>query len=93
MSGLKTRLALWRERADEEHTLYRLFDADEKLLYVGISCMPSHRLNTHRRQRLWWDQVNRIDFVVFPDRQQAVEAERRAIAGEHPQHNIQGRVT
>lgn len=93
MSGLKNRRVLWRERANREHTLYRLFDADENLLYVGVSCMPGHRLNTHRKERRWWDQVARLDFVVFPDRQQALEAERRAITTEHPRHNLVWRVT
>jgi predicted GIY-YIG superfamily endonuclease len=83
-----TRLALWRETAGREHTLYRLFDADDNLLYVGISFMPENRLNQHRREKPWWCQVARRELVSYPDRNAAADAERKAIANERPIYNV-----
>jgi predicted GIY-YIG superfamily endonuclease len=92
VKGLKTRRALWRENADREHTLYRLFDPEDNLLYVGITFMPGHRLETHRRERYWWPDVVRTEFETFQDRKSAQAAERLAIRSEHPRYNLQNRV-
>ena len=92
MSGLKTRRAFWRENADREHTLYRLFDAEDSLLYVGVTFMPGHRINQHSK-KTWGAGIARKELVTFPNRREALEAERKAIQTEGPRHNIQMRVT
>lgn len=86
---MKTRRALLRENAAREHVLYRLYDADENLLYVGITFMLDTRMNTHSREKRWWGQVARRDTATFPDRRSALHAERVAIKSENPLHNSQ----
>lgn len=92
MTRIKTRRALWRENADKEHTLYRLFDREDNLLYVGVTFMPGHRLYEHSKKR-WGADIARHELVTFPNRREALEAERAAIQSEGPRHNIQLRVT
>ena len=86
MSG-PTRISLLRENAKREHTLYRLFDRDDNLLYVGITFMPGNRFRQHKREKRWWSEVARRETVVFPNRQEAEDAERDAIRAERPIYN------
>lgn len=92
MSRLKTRRALLRENADRAHTLYRLFDSEDNLLYVGVTFMLGNRLYEHSKKH-WWPDVARRELVMFENRREALEAEREAIRTEDPRHNIQLRVT
>lgn len=72
----------------EKHTLYRLFDRDETLLYVGITYSPRSRWTSHK-QKHWWPEVNRAALVEFPDRESALRAEAAVIAAERPRYNVQ----
>jgi predicted GIY-YIG superfamily endonuclease len=69
-------------------TLYRLFDAEGALLYVGISQYPKDRLKQHRASKAWWSLVARTTTETHPTRAAAEEAERVAIAREEPRYNI-----
>ena len=69
------------------HVLYRFFDANDRLLYVGITHNPSRRFEKHRA-RDWWRDVATIRLQVYPTRAAVQAAERRAVANEHPRHNI-----
>ncbi|MET9222403.1 GIY-YIG nuclease family protein [Streptomyces sp. NPDC003300] len=66
--------------------LYRLFDTEGRLLYVGITNMPNVRFDAHR-MKAWWKQVARRELVWFDNRQEAGWAEVRAIRAERPMHN------
>ena len=68
--------------------LYRFYDANDVLLYVGISLNAAHRANTHRKDKPWWTDVARMDVQHLPTRSVALDAERAAIAAEKPLHNI-----
>lgn len=70
------------------HVLYRFFDADDQLLYVGISLQGLRRMSTHQATKPWWPTVVRTSLEHFPDRESAREAERVAIAEEGPLYNI-----
>jgi hypothetical protein len=70
------------------HALYRFFSAEERLLYVGITCNPSPRFKKHALEKDWWADVARIAIEHFPDRTSALNAERKAIQAEKPSHNI-----
>jgi predicted GIY-YIG superfamily endonuclease len=70
-----------------ETELYRHFDKDERLLYVGIATNSITRFWQHKKNSPWFDQVFRVATVIYPSREQAVAAERRAIAVENPVHN------
>lgn len=93
MTSLKSRRALLRENENREHYLYRLFDAQDNLLYVGVTFMPGNRFDQHRREKHWWDQVARKEIEPFESRSSALDAERSVIAAEAPRHNLALRVT
>lgn len=68
-------------------SLYRFFDAEGTLLYVGLTHRLNDRLTAHKRQKAW-DQVARIDVEHFADRFEAELAEVRAIREESPAWNV-----
>lgn len=67
--------------------LYRHFDRDGTLLYVGISLSAIRRTSQHKTSG-WWMRVSRIDIERHPTREKALEAERVAIQTEKPLFNI-----
>jgi hypothetical protein len=67
--------------------LYRHFDAEGRLLYVGISLSAVHRLAQHRASA-WFASIATVTIETFPSRAGAAEAERLAIQTEGPLHNI-----
>jgi hypothetical protein len=77
--------------ATKETTLYRHFDCDGKLLYVGISLDALNRLAQHKFCSTWYSQIKSVTLERFPSRQGALQAEREAIIKEGPQWNIKHR--
>lgn len=71
-------------------TLYRLFDAEDHLLYVGASMSAPARLEAHRRDKSWWPEVARATFEHYETRHLATVAEADAIESEHPRYNKAG---
>lgn len=69
--------------------LYRAYDADGQLLYVGIAIDWGHRWSHHRQRSRFYDQVARLDIEWLPTRAAAIAAEIKAIADEQPLHNIE----
>ncbi|MBS7790250.1 hypothetical protein KTR66_09600 [Roseococcus sp. SDR] len=68
--------------------LYRHYDANGRLLYVGVSLSAVVRLAQHRDLSQWATQIARVDVQKFDTRDQALAAERAAIKSEKPLHNI-----
>lgn len=73
-----------------ETQLYRHFDADGALLYVGVSLSAVARHVSHERFSAWFPQVKTITVEVFPTRDKALAAETRAIRKEKPRFNVAG---
>ncbi|GGV45971.1 GntR family transcriptional regulator [Streptomyces spectabilis] len=71
----------------ERTALYRLYDVDDRLLYVGISGAPKMRMKAHAADKPWWPEVATRDFEWFDTREQAAEAEVEAIRQQQPLHN------
>lgn len=69
-----------------ETALYRHFDADGILLYVGISATPAYRLSQHI-DREWFNDIRRVEIEMFPSREEAIAAEITAIKTEAPRFN------
>lgn len=69
-------------------TLYRMYDADGALLYVGISTNLDRRLGNHEAGKPWWPQVVQITVEHHRNRVLAEIAERNAIVTEKPRWNI-----
>lgn len=68
--------------------LYRHFDADGALLYVGISLSAVQRLAQHKRSAKWFAQIARVDVEWHHLRSLALSAEARAISTECPRFNV-----
>ena len=73
---------------DSTTDLYRYFDAEGRLLYVGISFSAIARAAQHREDKGWWQDVARMHVEHLPTRSEAVAAERQAIQSEQPLHNV-----
>lgn len=69
-------------------TLYRLYDSNDRLLYVGIAGNPGRRFEQHASDKPWWREVARTDLEHFDSREGAATAERKAISAEGPLHNV-----
>jgi hypothetical protein len=68
--------------------VYRFFDADESLLYVGVSSQPEVRRQQHAADKAWWPEVARTDTVWYADRPKALAGEAFAIITERPRYNV-----
>lgn len=77
--------------SEDRTCLYRHFDRDERLLYVGISLNAMARQVAHAGQAPWFENSCKMTMEWFPTRAGALAAEARAIAQEMPLHNIAGR--
>lgn len=69
--------------------VYRLYDTDGTLLYIGSAYDPEERCKEHRGQP-WWPRVARRTEEWFGHRNSAYAAEMKAIAAEKPLHNAMG---
>jgi len=70
--------------------LYRHFDKDGKLLYVGLTGSHRQRLQAHKYNSHWFPLVAEVKIEKFASRAEAVAAENHAIFHEKPIHNIVG---
>lgn len=71
--------------------MYRCFDAEGRLLYVGQTEHPRARLRQHRVSQPWWGEVVDVRVEEHPDRAAALAVEAEAIRCELPVHNKAGR--
>lgn len=79
-----------QRKGNDETAVYRLFDAADRLLYVGIGRNPMTRWAAHAEQHAWWSDVAHFTVVWHPTRKEAAGEERRALHGESPVHNTHG---
>jgi hypothetical protein len=70
--------------------LYRFYDADDALLYVGISLHAAVRASEHRRAKPWWPFVARMEVEHLGEvtRVEAERHERSVILAERPRYNL-----
>lgn len=70
--------------------VYRCFDDNGRLVYVGYTGNLFERLRSHATA--WWaPQVVKVKASVYSSRVDARAVERHAIASESPRWNFQGR--
>lgn len=67
--------------------LYRMYDADGALLYVGITNNMRRRWIAHKRDKWWIDEVDDVVTEHYESRHEASIAEQKAIRSERPRHN------
>jgi predicted GIY-YIG superfamily endonuclease len=70
------------------HTLYRFFDAQGQLLYVGLTENVASRWRQHNTFKPRWADVATATLEHFATREKAAAAEVRAIEQERPLWNI-----
>lgn len=76
--------------ASERTGLYRLFAADDTVLYVGVAKRFGRRWEQHAKARPWWPHVDHQTVYWYPAREDALLAEKAAIEAERPVYNIAG---
>jgi hypothetical protein len=86
----------WREWERKRYgprptALYRWYDQDDVLLYVGVSTNVARRAGQHEDTE-WWHRVARSTVEQFDSRGAALDAEAKAIREERPLYNIQHHV-
>lgn len=73
-----------------ETALYKAYDADGALIYVGISGDWAKRLCQHRGASPWYYDIARLEVEWFSDRWQALAREKALIAEHEPKWNWAG---
>lgn len=68
--------------------LYRYFDKDSNLLYVGISKNAIARQSQHQGSSHWYNKATSSTIERFKSRDDALSAEKKAIKNENPIHNV-----
>lgn len=74
--------------AAEMHAIYRMFDGNGQLLYIGRTADAGRRFGEHASKR-WFPLVDTIKLQWFPTESDAAHAERLAIRTERPRYNVQ----
>jgi predicted GIY-YIG superfamily endonuclease len=69
------------------HVLYRFYDIDRQLLYVGITNNPWQRIKAHESDKDWWNEVAHATFEHYQSRMELEAEERAAIKSERPRYN------
>lgn len=75
-------------RDNSTYSLYRHFDADHNLLYVGISLSTLQRIGEHKSSAVWFDLIALVTIERFSNKAKALEAEKAAIKNEGPFYNV-----
>lgn len=71
-----------------EWGVYRLFDKDDRIFYVGMSGTPRARLQAHARE--FGDALVRSDWEPCADRVAALKLEAQRLKEHRPVCNIRG---
>lgn len=79
------------DRTNAPHHVYRCFDRDGRLVYVGSSANLHGRLEQHRSGAWWAPTVVKVTAAYYPNGILARAAESRAIREEVPRWNKQGK--
>jgi hypothetical protein len=58
--------------------LYRFYAADDQLLYVGLTINPGKRMERHRGEKPWWNDIARVTL----EHHESIEALRSWWDGE-----------
>lgn len=67
--------------------LYRHFNSDGELLYVGVSLSAINRLGQHKEHSKWFSTITKVEIQSYATREEALDAEAIAINSERPKYN------
>jgi excinuclease UvrABC nuclease subunit len=68
--------------------VYRIYNAANELIYIGMSYEPATRVNVQRREQKWGHEIARYEADWFPDRVASRDAEERLIKELQPRYNV-----
>lgn len=68
-------------------TLYRHFDSNDNLLYIGISLSAMNRLSQHEDNSHWFNSISKVTIEKYNTREEALKAEKDSILLEKPLYN------
>lgn len=68
--------------------LYRWYDENDVLLYVGVSVNAYFRAKSHKTNASWWAEAATMRLESFDTREAVLAAEKLAIQTEHPVYNV-----
>lgn len=71
--------------------LYRCFNIDGDLIYVGVAVDPERRWKYHAFRTPWWREVKERQVEWHENRQKALNAELAVIQTESPKYNVMGK--
>ena len=74
-------------RVSLPHVLYRIYDSDDALLYVGATTNPGGRFRFHAASQRWWQVAAKITLEHFDGVDELAAAELAAIKAEDPRFN------
>lgn len=72
--------------------LYRYYEDDGVLLYVGISSDAYKRAKSHAKNSEWFIFQDKMTVETFDTRKEARAAEKLAIVNENPVYNKEGKI-
>ena len=73
-----------------ETCVYRCFDAEGTLLYIGATTNLRRRINAHRSSTPWWSEVHEVIPQAVEEGTQ-YDVECFAILDEDPKYNRMGK--
>lgn len=68
--------------------LYRAYDANNTLLYIGISSQAFARFDQHSHTSQWLPSCPYVTLEHYRHRNDALKAEKAAIKNENPKFNL-----
>jgi predicted GIY-YIG superfamily endonuclease len=68
-------------------TVYRAYDAEGNLLYIGMTTQNVGRMTQHARDSGWWPRTVRLELEHLPSREEALRRERQLINALRPEAN------
>lgn len=71
------------------HFVYRIFDTQGALIYVGQTCDLDERLVAHARNKAWWPAAGRIEGSLVQNDEIAKQIETEVIRRDMPLYNVQ----
>jgi len=75
---------------DSPTSVYQYFQAQGKLLYVGVTGRGLKRSHEHAKSKVWWPLVCGCVVEHYETRKDALARESYLIAAEKPPYNTQG---
>lgn len=69
--------------------VYKHFDADGEVIYVGQSCNPMVRTARHQGSAEWFPQVRNIEIMSFASKGEACRVEAELIKDLKPRFNVE----